>query len=116
MPIRPAASGRLEAPAAAAGRSGMPSAPLDDLGGVERLAEPLFQAVVAGALPEFRPADARGAVAPDQLAVRVLSDDVVEEDVLRGDDVALHPEHLGDVGDAPGAVAQAHGLDHHVDR
>src|SRR3954469_16609935 len=107
MPIRPAAIGRLDPPAAAMDRSGMRSVPIHDLGSVERLAEPAFQAVIAGPLPEFRPADAGGPVTPDQLAVRVLSDDVVEEHVLRGDDVALHAEHLGDVGDAPGAVAQA---------
>ena len=33
--------------------------------------------------------------------------EVEQEDVLEGDDVALHALHLGDVGDAAGAVAQA---------
>jgi hypothetical protein len=36
----------------------------------------------------------------DQLAVGVLADDVVDEQVLRDDDVAFHAEHLGDVRDA----------------
>ena len=33
--------------------------------------------------------------------------EVEQEDVLEGDDVALHALHLGDVGDATGAVTQA---------
>ena len=41
---------------------------------------------------------------------------VVEEDVLEGDHVALHPLHLGDVGDAPGAVAEPGLVDDEVDR
>ena len=73
-------------------------------------------AVVAGALPEVRPADAGRAMAADDAAVRVLALDVVDEDVLGGDDVALGADHLGDVGDAARAVAQARGLDDDVDR
>ena len=83
---------------------------LAQLGGVERGGEPLLLAVVAGALPEARPADAGRAVAADQIAVRVLADDVVDEQVLGDDDVAFHAHHLGDVGDAARAVAQARGL------
>ena len=87
-----------------------------DFGGVERRGEALLLAVVAGALPEARPADAGGAVLADDLAVGVLADQVVEEDVLGDDGVAFHAHHLGDVGDAARAVAQARGLDDDVDR
>ena len=82
-----------------------------DFRGVERRGEPLLLAVIARALPEARPADAGGAVPADDLAVRVLADHLVEEQVLRDDDVAFHAHHLGDVGDAARAVAQARGLD-----
>ena len=40
---------------------------------------------------------------------------VEEEGVLQGDDLALHALHLGDVGDAAGAVAQPGDLDDEVD-
>ena len=92
------------------------SAALGDFGGVERGGEPLFLAVVAGAVPELRPADAGRAVAADQLAVGVLAHHVVDEEVLGDDDVAFHADHLGDVGDAARAVAQARRLDDDVDR
>ncbi len=76
----------------------------------------LLVAVVARTLPEFRAADAGRAVPADDLAVGVLADHVVEEDVLGDDGVAFHAHHLGDVGDAARAVAQARGLDDDVDR
>ena len=53
---------------------------------------------------------------PISLPLRVLADDLVDEQVLRDDDVAFHAHHLGDVGDAARAVAQARGLDDDVDR
>src|SRR5688500_18617140 len=40
---------------------------------------------------------------------------VVDEEILHGDDVALHTEDLGDVGDAARAVAQPGLLDDDVD-
>ncbi len=46
----------------------------------------------------------------------ILAHDLVDEDVLGGDDVALGADHLGDVGDAARAVAQTLGLDDDVDR
>src|SRR5215813_11692111 len=79
-------------------------------GGIERRGEPLLFVVVSRAFPEFRPADTRGAMPADDLAVGVLADHVVEEDVLGDDGVAFHAHHLGDVGDAARAVAQARGL------
>src|SRR5688500_978692 len=81
------------------------------IGGVKRGGEPSLLAIVAGAVPERRPADAGGAVPADDAAGRILAQHVVDEQVLRDDHVALHAEHFGDVGDAAGAVAQARRLD-----
>ena len=53
------------------------------------------------------------------LEVAVLVDahaEVEQEDVLEGDDVALHALHLGDVGDAAGAVTQAGEVHDEVER
>src|SRR5712691_7485314 len=86
------------------------------LGGVERGREPLLFAVVAGALPEPRPADARRAVPADDVSLRILAHQVVDENVLGDDDVAFHPDDLGDVGNPAGTVAQAGGLHDDVDR
>src|SRR5580704_12646801 len=85
-------------------------APLEhrgDFGRVKRRRQPLFLTVVARTLPETRPSDAGRAMSSDNVPVGVLADDVVEEDVLGNDGVAFHAHHLGNVGDAPGAVAQA---------
>src|SRR4051812_34872676 len=83
---------------------------------VERGGKAFFLAVIARAFPEFRTADAGRAVPADDLAVGVFADHVVEEYVLGDDGVAFHAHHLGDVGDAARAVAQARGLDDDVDR
>src|SRR5262245_41701804 len=69
-------------------------------GGVEGRGQPLLLVVVPRALPEFRPADTGRAVLADDLAVGILADQVVEEDVLGDDGIAFHAHHLGDVGDA----------------
>ena len=54
---------------------------------------------------------------PLEPAVLVDAHAVVEqEDVLQGDDVALHALHLGDVGDAAGAVAQSGEVHDQVER
>src|SRR5919201_4843300 len=66
---------------------------------VEGRGQPLLLVVVSRALPEFRPADAGRAVLADDLAVGVLADQIVEEDILGDDGVAFHAHHLGDVGD-----------------
>src|SRR5258708_28016114 len=50
-----------------------------------------------------------------QLAVPVLAGDVVEEEVLQGDDVTLGAGDLGHVRDLARAVAQALGLHDDVD-
>src|SRR5690606_13861774 len=84
--------------------------------GFQRAGEPRVLAVIAGAVPESRAADAGRYVFADDAALRVLALDVVEDQVLRDDDVAFHPDHLGDVGDAARAVAQARRLDDDVDR
>src|SRR3954468_3928931 len=76
-------------------------------GRVEGCGEPLLLVVVPRALPELRAADAGRAVLADDLAVGVLTDHVVEEDVLGNDGVAFHAHHLRDVGDAARTVAQA---------
>ncbi len=81
-----------------------------------RRREPCLLAEIACPVPESRPADAGGAVPPDDAAVRVLADDLVDEQILGDDDVTFHAEHFGDVRDAAGAVAQARRLHDHVDR
>ena len=64
-------------------------------------------AVVGELLGELR-ADAGGLeVAPEPAVLVDAHAEVEQEDVLEGDDVALHALHLGDVGDAAGAVAEA---------
>ena len=56
-----------------------------DLRRVERGGEPLLLAVVARAIPEARTADAGRAMPALQLALRVLADEFVDEQIL-GDD------------------------------
>src|SRR5436309_2842357 len=68
--------------------------------GVERSGKAFLVAVIARAFPELRTADAGRAVPADDLAVGVLADEIVKEDVLGDDGVAFHAHHLGDVGDA----------------
>src|SRR5690348_4817701 len=82
----------------------------DGLGGIERSRETLLFAVVARPIPEFRTAYASRFMLADDVAVGILAGHVVEEDVLRDDDVTFHALHLGDVGDAARAIAQARGL------
>src|SRR5262249_60521945 len=84
-------------------------------GGASRAGRALFLAVVAGGSPETRPADAGRAMLADDLAVGIFADQVVDEDVLGDDGLAFHAHHLGDVGDAAPAVAQARRLGSEVD-
>src|SRR3981189_2738200 len=85
-----------------------------ELGGTQPAGQALFLAVIARPIPEPRPADPGRAVAADDIAFGILADHVIEKQILGDDDVALHPEDLGDVGDAAGTVAQARGLDHDI--
>src|ERR1700738_4295213 len=87
-----------------------------DFGGVKRGSEPLLFAVISCAIPKARPSDAGRAMPADDLPVGVLADNVVEEQVLGNDGIAFHTHHLGDVGDAAGAAAQAPGLGHDLER
>src|SRR5206468_4937465 len=89
---------------------------LDDFGGVERGRKPLLFAEIPRALPEPRTSDPGRAVPPDDLAVRVFADHVVQEYILGDDGVACHTHHLGHVGAAARAVAQPRGLHDVVDR
>src|SRR5205807_8563944 len=74
--------------------------------GVEQLGAQLH-AVVLQLLGEAGP-DPGGLEVALEAAVGVDAHAVVEEeDVLQSDHVALHALHLGDVGDASGAVAQS---------
>src|SRR4051794_21609251 len=67
---------------------------------------PQFDAEVLELLGEARP-DARGLqLALEAAALVDAHAEVEQEDVLEGDDVALHALHLRDVRDAAGAVAQ----------
>ena len=52
----------------------------------------------------------------DQVAVRVLAEDVVDEHVLGDDDVPFQTHHLGDVGDTSRAIAQTRRLNNHINR
>src|SRR5437763_1418694 len=63
------------------------------LGGVERGRQAMLFAVVAGTLPEARPADAGRTMAADQAAVRVLAQHLKDEHVLGDDDIAFHAHH-----------------------
>src|SRR5215475_12310580 len=69
------------------------------VGRIERRGKPLFLAVVTRTVPEARPPDSGRTMLADQLAVGVLADQVVEEDVLGNDDVAFHSHDFGDVRD-----------------
>src|SRR5437899_3344427 len=80
---------------------------VDGFRGVERGREALLLAVVARAIPEFRSADAGRFMVADNVAVGILAGHLVEEDVLCDDDITFHANHLGDVSDAAGAIAQA---------
>src|SRR5580698_3232222 len=93
-----------------------PSGRWRDFGGIERGCQPLFFAVVARAIPEAGTSDTGRAMPPDDVSVGVLAHQVVDEQILGDDGVAFHAHHLGDVGDAAGAVAQARSLDYDVDR
>src|ERR1700683_1781686 len=89
-------------------------APLDlplVFGGGAGGGQPRLFSVISCAIPEPRPADAGRAMPADDVPVGVLAEQVVEEQVLGDDGVAFHAHHLGDVGDAAGAVAQSRGLD-----
>src|SRR5207302_11451617 len=86
------------------------------LGGIQRGGKPLFLAVITRPIPETRAADSGRAVAADDIAVGILADHLVEEQILGDDDVALHPQNLGDVGYAAGAVAQTRALDDDIHR
>src|SRR6202171_6266790 len=85
-------------------------------GSVESGGEALLFAEIARAIPEPRLADSGRAVLADDVAVLILAEEIVDEQILRNDDVAFHAHHFGDVGDAPRAVAQARGLHDDVDR
>src|SRR5579883_3494958 len=74
------------------------------LGRIQSRGEPLLLAIVAGAIPELRAADAGRAMAADEVALRVLPDDLIEEQILGDDHIAFRCQHLGDVGDAARAV------------
>src|SRR5712671_1766713 len=83
----------------------------DDFGGIEGGGKPLLLAVIPCTIPEPRPSDAGRAMPADDVAVGVLADHVIQEQVLGNDGVAFHAHHLGDVRDAPRAVAQPGCLD-----
>src|SRR5712675_597337 len=87
-----------------------------DFSGVEGRGKPFLFTVIARALPKAGTADAGRFMPADDVSVGVLADHVVQEQVLGDDGVAFHAHHLGDVGDAPGTVAQTSGLDDDVDR
>src|SRR4051794_34265306 len=72
----------------------------DDFHRVERGCEPLLLTKIAGALPEARTADAGRAVRAHDPARRVLTRDVVEDQILCRDDIAFHADHLRHMCDA----------------
>src|SRR5476649_1230799 len=86
------------------------------VGGIERCGEPLFLAVISCPIPETRPSNASRTMLTDQFSVGVLACHLVDEQVLRNDDIAFHADHFGNVRDLARAVAQASSLDHDIDR
>src|SRR5689334_4001333 len=90
---------------------GLSLATVVHLGAGQRVGETLGLAVVLGALPEAWAGNARRAMAANDLAMRILARDLVDDEVLQRDDIAFHAQHLGDVGDLARAVAQTGGLD-----
>src|SRR4029077_2413056 len=80
------------------------------LGGGERLRQAASFAVILGALPEARAGDARRSMHAGDLVVGVLTGDVENDQVLQGDHVTRHADHLGDLRDSARAVAPARGL------
>src|SRR6516162_3136475 len=95
------------------------SGPRRRIGGFRRVEggrQPFLLAVIARTLPESRSADAGRVMSPHQVAVLVLAHKVVHKKVLCNDDIAFHADDFGDVGDAPGAIAQTRGLHDDVDR
>src|SRR5438445_13030777 len=79
---------------------------LDDFGGVERGRKPLLFAEIPRALPEPRTSDPGRAVPPDDLAVRVFADHVVQEYILGDDGVAFPNLCLGEMAYAARSVAR----------
>src|SRR3974377_2476885 len=55
-------------------------------------------------------------MAAEDGALHVLAQYVKDKQVLGGDDIAFHANHLSDVSDLAGSVAQARNLNHYVDR
>src|ERR1700738_5201045 len=86
-----------------------PSALPGDFGGVKGSGKPLLLAVISRAVPEPWPSDPGRAMPADDVAVGVLADQVVDEQVLGNDGIAFHAHHLGDVGDAAGGGAGSGG-------
>src|SRR5215217_3604341 len=82
---------------------------------VEGLGQLALQAVIAGAVPEAWPGDAGGAELAGDASLIVFAGHLVDEQVLGHDHVAFEADDLGDVGDPARTVAQASGLDDHVD-
>ena len=86
------------------------------IGLFQRLDQIGFFVEIARPLGELRLGDTGRTVLAHQHAVAVFAHDVIDEDVLGDDDVALHAQHFGNVGDATRAVAQTRGLHDDVDR
>src|SRR5580658_7557495 len=83
--------------------------------GIERRRQPHLLTEIARPIPEFWSANPGRFVLSHKVAVSVLAQDVVDEQILGDDDVALESNHLGDVGDASGAIAQTRRLNDDVD-
>src|SRR3954451_3979017 len=83
---------------AAASCTGLASSASSGIGVLEHGGELALLAEVADAVPEAG-AQPGKLVPADQPAVAVLAVNLEEQQVLESDDVALHPQHLGDVRD-----------------
>src|SRR5262245_5099644 len=87
--------------------SGMPGTrSLGMLGRLQSRDQLALLAEVARPVEEMRPQAGILELAL-QLAGAVLAGDLVDEEVLQGDHLALHAEDLGDMSDLARAVAQA---------
>src|SRR5262249_26115322 len=73
-------------------------------------------AEITSAIPETRLADTGRTMLADEAAVLILAEDIVEEEVLCGDDVAFHADYFSDMGHTARAIAQPRHLDDDIDR
>jgi hypothetical protein len=71
------------------------------LGALEYIGEAALFAIIASPIPKVRARNACRPVHASDFSIGILSLNVEQKEVLRRDDISLHANHLGDVGDTP---------------